>query len=100
VKIKARVDKNKVSAPFRECEFPVMFDYGVDDIQAAIDWFIEVKRADILEDLGFGAKPSPARIEKIIKEVGFAKLRKRAGEVVREEWAAIESDFSPPRRKY
>lgn len=100
VKIRARVDKNKVASPFRECEFPVMFDYGMDDIVAAIDWFILIKRTDILEDFGFGPRPAPARIESVIKEIGFKKLRKELAEAVREEWKAIEKDFSPARRKY
>lgn len=100
VKIKARVDKNKVSAPFRECVFPIMFDYGMDDMQAALDWFIEIKRTDVIVDLGFGSKPSTAKIEKLIKEVGFDELRKELSDAVRAEWKSIEADFRPQRSKY
>ena len=34
--IKAKIVKNKVGIPFRECRFKVSFDYGIDDIASSI----------------------------------------------------------------
>lgn len=36
ISVKARVTKNKVSAPFREAIFPIVFDYGIDDIESML----------------------------------------------------------------
>jgi len=37
----AFVNKNKVAPPFRCVEFPVLFDYGIDDITSCINWLFE-----------------------------------------------------------
>lgn len=38
IQVKAFNTKNKVSVPFRSCEFPVIFDYGIDEPEAFLDW--------------------------------------------------------------
>lgn len=100
VNIKAKVDKNKVAEPFREVSFPIMFNYGVDDIQAAIDWLIEVKHEEVIQDLNLGSKPTPVKIERAIEEFGMLDLRETLGADVRRVWRLIEKDFRPTRSKY
>lgn len=43
IQIKANVTKNKVSRPYRKCEFPIIFEYGIDDIHSMIT-FLKDKR--------------------------------------------------------
>ena len=38
IQVKAMPDKNKVSAAYRDVEFPIIFGYGIDDRQACLDW--------------------------------------------------------------
>lgn len=38
VNIRARFKKNKCGKPFREAEFPIIFDYGVDDLKSMADY--------------------------------------------------------------
>lgn len=38
VKIGVLVKKNKIAAPFRECDFHLLFDYGIDDVSSSLDW--------------------------------------------------------------
>lgn len=75
VRIKARCKKNKISQPFRECEFNIRFGYGVEDIEASQEFLKEVGR--IVPD-------------------GPEALRN----AVIEEWAKIERRFIPEKRKY
>src|SRR5262245_16524095 len=42
IRVKAHVDKNKVSLPLRGCEFNIQFGYGVDDALASLRWLQEI----------------------------------------------------------
>lgn len=93
VKIKAKCNKNKISMPFRECQFTILFGYGIDDEAASVDWLKEVNR---LKDAGFvdakGAAAEPDDLDK----VDSVKLRE---DVVR-VWQDIEAGFRPTKSKY
>jgi len=43
VKVKARFKRNKTALPFREVEFNILFDYGIDDIGGMVD-FLSAER--------------------------------------------------------
>ena len=45
IQVKANVTKNKVSRPYRQVEFPIIFEYGVDDVYAMLT-FLDDKRMD------------------------------------------------------
>lgn len=48
ISVEANVTKNKVARPFRKVKFPILFDYGIDDIYSLLD-FLAQKR--ITKDL-------------------------------------------------
>jgi len=41
VDIKAKVDKNKVWKPYREATFPILFEYGIDDVGSMVDFLVD-----------------------------------------------------------
>jgi RecA/RadA recombinase len=124
VDIKAMVKKNKCGKPWREAEYPIMYDYGVEDVRAGVVWLHAVKRlaeADLGLDVkqkegeddepkrgGFGAgrKQLPAALTKFFDKMNemddaeFRSTRKRVNKAVRRVWREIELTFAPPRRKY
>jgi recombination protein RecA len=42
IRVRARLKRSKVSKPFRECEFTVLFDYGIDNIGSNIDYLFDL----------------------------------------------------------
>lgn len=102
VNVKMRCKKNKVGLPYRECEYPVMFGYGVDDITAGVAWLIEVKRAERLAELEMSVGGYAVRIANLRNKggEGIAEVRRKLDLIVREEWADIERRFLPQSRKY
>lgn len=99
VRIKAKCKKNKISAPFRDCEMEISFGYGVDDIAAGVEWLEEVKMLSKLDldkdDLDdFLVKASS------FSGTELAAARSLVRKAVLEGWAEVEKGFAPTRRKY
>ncbi len=46
VVVKAKAKKSKTSRPFRECVFPLLFDYGVDNVGANLDYLFDLRGED------------------------------------------------------
>jgi len=96
IQVKAQCKKNKVGLPFRDCEFPTIFGYGVDDLTASLEWLDQVKA---LSELNITKKDIP----KIVKENMAERDTDFVDEVnalVREVWSDIEVSFLPKGKKY
>jgi len=94
VEIKAKCKKNKISLPFRECDFPIMFGYGIDDVTANLDFLTKVKGA--LEELGLDEKTKP---EDIIAN-SDTELKEKIALHVKKVWDETEEGFVVKNKKY
>jgi len=100
VNIKAECDKNKVGMPHRDCEFPIIYTFGIDDVTAGAKWLLEVKRA---KTAGFD---SAVELKKYLVTLDampdqeYRAFRSRLRGGVKKAWRRIEQDFAPVRRKY
>jgi recombination protein RecA len=100
VLIRAQCKKNKVGPPMRECEFPLMFGFGVEDVVAGLDWLISVDRTT--KSLGISAEDAKklrANLGKLDDEAYFQE-RANITAAVKEVWLEIEDSFLPSRKKY
>ena len=107
VDVKALCKKNKVGMPFRDCEFPLRFAFGIDDVGANIDWLRDVGRLDLIERAPGDSK---AETDKIIRDIKaefdelpqheYDATRAQLADIVKGLWAEIEKDFLPTRTKY
>lgn len=102
VDVRMKVKKNKVGLPFRECEYPVVFGYGVDDLTANVQWLLEVKREERLKDVGMSSAGYKIRVNNLRNKGGAEaqEVREKLDKIIRQEWATIETKFLPTSRKY
>lgn len=100
VLVKAKCKKNKISLPMRECEFPIVFAYGVDDVRANVDWLESIGRLDVLD-----LTPGKA-VDQFFKDLAgagkeeFDGIRTLVAGEVKQVWKEVESSFLTERRKY
>lgn len=99
VNIKAKCKKNKISLPMRECEFKILFGYGVDDLRANLDWLAQVGALDEVGLTQTWHKSMKKELAKLDNDE-YDDLAKKADESVRRVWTEIENDILPTRRKY
>ncbi len=102
VDVQAYVKKNKIGLPFRKADYSVLYGYGVDDLMAMAEWAYEVKRDELMKDLGFSKNGYKIRISNIRNKGGqeAQDMRTALRKLVRQEWAKIETDFLPQSKKY
>jgi protein RecA len=95
----ADVKKNKVGRPHRSCKFPILFEYGVEEVQAGLEWLIEIGRTDEIGMTKEAAGKLAVKLDRLSAEE-YAEERGNILKTVRRVWAEIERDFTPMRKKY
>lgn len=101
VNIRAKTQKNKIGQPFRECEFEILFGYGIDDVSSGLAFLKETGKLDELD------LPSNDRaitgFRKTFQEANSeeqAEMRAALNAAVRKVWYEIEASFTPTKGKY
>lgn len=95
VKTKAKIERNKVAVPFREADFPIIFDYGIDNIQSCADFLFGPKDKEIEWNDESMKKSELINLAYEDNEVLEALI-----DEVEKEWESIESNIRtkrPPR---
>ncbi len=107
IDVLAKCTKNKITTPFQECKFPVIFNYGIDNIRSSLEWIENVK---YLKDYG-----DTVAIDVAVKQCKATNyvtaINKLSDEKFRLQDAAlaiytaelyqeINQRFEPKRRKY
>ena len=101
--IVVRVQKNKAGLAHRDCDLPLMFGYGIDDLTANAEFLKKTVGFDHNPIASLGLKADyKNQIRKIRDEGGTPLLTARSllAETVEDVWLALEKDFLPKRGKY
>lgn len=88
----AKIERNKTAIPYREAEIPIMFDYGVDNITAMVNFLFGPKDKDI-EFRGEKMKQS----ELINMAYSDKEVCEKIIDDVEEEWFHIEKSVKTQR---
>ena len=90
-KVKAKITKNKLTGKVREVEFPIFYDYGVDDIRSCIEWMVKenfwVKKKLTINAPELNIEGTADKIIKQIEDRGLERKLKRA---VGNAWKNVE----------
>lgn len=97
VRILAKCKKNKIAQPFNTCEFKIRFGFGVDDLEASLEWLEAVNMLKRLTNLQ--REKYLERFEDL-EDGEMAKQLTDLKQVVRAAWYEIENQAMPARRKY
>ena len=92
IKSEAKVERSKVGKPFRESEFTILYDYGLDDVNSMID-FLWGKRVIKFDGKKFKTKAA------FITYVEEKDKENELIEKTEKEWASIEQAFEDEVRK-
>jgi recombination protein RecA len=95
IRVRAKCKKSKVGLPYRSCEFPVVFGYGIDDITSCIEWLNDTGFLDELDSKGLKLKELADHIK-----AGDREMYKRMVELTKEKWYKIETKFLPKYKKF
>jgi RecA/RadA recombinase len=112
VRIKAINKKNKVGLPYRECIFPLYFNFGIKDYEANAEWLVE-RDPDLLDSIvGTTTKINKKtgkeeecskKIKEIIQEIeenDDREMEARLREAVIKLDREMQNTWLPKRKKY
>lgn len=101
INIRARCEKNKAGQAFREAEFPIMFGYGIDDVESCLAYMTAnggMKR--LLPVLGNTKTTSVFLAAIRNREKGWKALVGKLHDEVKREWYTTQKKLLPQFRKY
>jgi recombination protein RecA len=97
--IKAKMDKCKVGFPYRDCTFPILFGYGIDDVRSCIEWLLEVKAPSAIDMTIEEAKKTLKGLDAMADDE-YEALSDKVTKACITRWYDIEDEFLPTKRKY
>ncbi len=100
IQSKIKCSKNKLTGKIRECEFPIHYDYGIDDIASMIDFLVQEnhwkKRKQTIIATEFEVEAGRQKLIEVIEE---KELETELREICQVVWTEIEDSLKLNRKK-
>lgn len=100
VHVRARIEKNKVGLPFRECTFPIVFNFGIDDVSANVSYLKEVGKLNLAGLKSTTAMKRFLLTAKKLEGMELQDTRSMLRKAVFAAYEEVETGFLPTRTKY
>jgi len=97
VEIRAKTEKNKISMPYKNIDFVVRFNFGIDDLVTSLDWLEQVGKENLV--LGDQKRPSFIKDLSSKSDEEYWKVVREVGATTSEVWREIEERFRPQRSR-
>ena len=95
----AYIKKSSIDSPYRECTFPIIFNYGIDDIRSNIEWLSE--NTDMFGSTKgmYEWESKKYRLRHLIEELESTPLAiENIKNAVIENWKSIEGEVRESRK--
>lgn len=99
-KIKAQCTKNKVSEAWKECEFPIFNNFGINDVLANLNWLKSVKAEDELKGIGIEKNTQLSVFARKLYTKNDRDLINQISNITIEKWNEIDEKFKYGASKY
>lgn len=102
VNVEVKISKNKYLGKLRTVKFPIIFDYGIDDVTSMIEFLIDEEFWNKPKGKQIIETESPfidGKIETIIDDIEKRNLEGELKRVVYESWMKIEDEIKTTRKK-
>jgi recombination protein RecA len=100
IEVRARCKKNKIGLPMRECEFKIIFGYGIHDLGANLSYLKAVDKLGEFDGLTDKEIDAIIRNPDYLNDDEFFDYQKAAIKEVNKAWGEVETSFLPKRNKY
>jgi recombination protein RecA len=94
VRVRAKLERSKVGKPFREADFVILFDYGIDDILSNIVYIYGEKTKKVKFD-----NQEFDSYDKLVKYIEENKLQSILIDMVEAKWNSIEEAIKVNRER-
>lgn len=95
IDVHARLKRNKTALPFREAEFPILFNHGIDNITSMINFLYGPKSKEVTDLFGKNFKT----YETIVKYVEENCLEDELVKMATDKWLTAEESGKPNRKR-
>lgn len=96
IKSRVQVYKNSVDEPYREAPVYILFDYGIDDIRANLQYLKDTKKTAVYT---LGERNLDKSLDKSVDIIEKEELEQELRAEVIEMWEGIEMGFTTSRKK-
>jgi RecA/RadA recombinase len=97
--IQAKVTKNKYTGKIREAEFPLYYDYGLDDLGSCVDFLVTEKVWNNAKKSIDAGEWGTMTQSKLIQHIEENALQNKVKSLVQDKWLEIEEKIKLKRLK-